>query len=108
MAGILQRQILLAPDGVARAAAAAVSGAAQQWMLSQPREVRRSYVHEVLDRGGGEQEQTIWMLRQPQPVRSSYLREVAQSQGAGAQVFWMLGQPDEVRESYIREVLLKT
>lgn len=105
---MLERQILLAPDGIARAASLATTGPAQQWMLNQPREVRRSYVHEVLDRGGGDQEQRIWMLRQPQAVRGSYLREVAAVQGAGPQVFWMLGQPDEVRESYIRDVLLKT
>jgi hypothetical protein len=107
MPGILERQILLAPDGVARAAAAAATGVAQQWMLSQPRAVRRSYVREVLDKHGGDREQRIWMLRQPDAVRASYLRDVARIQRAEPQVFWMLSQPDEVRESFIREVLLK-
>jgi hypothetical protein len=102
---ILEREILLAPNIVCRAAAAATSGRAQQWMLGQPRDVRRSYVHEVIDAGGGELAQSIWMLRSSAAVRASYLREVAALEGAGPQVAWMLMQPDEVRESYVREVL---
>jgi hypothetical protein len=102
---IIEREILLAPDIICRAAAAATSGRAQQWMLGQPRDVRRSYVHEVIDVGGGELEQRIWMLRSPAAVRASYLLEVAAFEGAGPQVAWMLNQPDEVRESYVREVL---
>jgi hypothetical protein len=108
MPGIIEREILLAPDFVCRAAAAATSGRVQQWMLGQPREVRRSYVREVIDVNGGEHEQRIWMLRAPARVRKSYLREVAEIEGAGPQVAWMLNQPDEVRESYVREVLGRT
>jgi hypothetical protein len=105
MPGLIEREILLAPDLVARATAAAMSGLVQKWMLSQPRPVRRSYVREVLDAGGGELEQEIWMLRQPDAVRSSYLQDVVRVQGSGPQVEWMLRQPDAVRESYVREVL---
>jgi hypothetical protein len=45
-------------------------------MLSQPREVRQSYVREVVDRGEDPLHAEIWMLRQPEAVRSSYIREV--------------------------------
>jgi hypothetical protein len=105
MPGFVAREVLLAPDLVARAAMVAVSDPAQRWMLGQPRAVRSSYAHQVLDRGGHEREQQIWMLRQPDAVRGSYVREVAMPQGAGKQTMWMLGQPDAVRESYVREVL---
>lgn len=105
MVGILGKEIMLAPDFIARAAAPATSGRAERWMLCQPRAVRRAYVREVLDAGGAEREQRVWMLRQPLAVRESYMREVARVQGAGPEVAWMLSQPDAVRESYVRDVL---
>jgi hypothetical protein len=105
MVGMLGREVMLGPDFVARAASAATSGRAEQWMLRQPRAVRRSYVYQVIDKGDGELEQRIWMLRQPEAVRNSYLREVVHVQGAGPEVAWMLSQADEVRESYINDVL---
>lgn len=49
-------------------------------MLSQPREVRHSYVREVLERGGDPLHAEIWMLRQPDRVRHSYIREVLEPQ----------------------------
>ena len=76
----ISRRILLAPDPVARTAAAAVTGLQEQWMLCQPREVRRSYVLQVLDAGGGEREQRIWMLRQVDAVRVAW-REGTRSRG---------------------------
>jgi hypothetical protein len=45
-------------------------------MLGQPREVRRSYVEEVLDRPDDPKAQERWMLRQPDAVRLSYIRDV--------------------------------
>ena len=105
MVGILGRELMLAPDLVARAASAAAKGRAEQWMLCQPRAVRRSYVLQVLDAGGGERLQRIWMLRQSTAVRESYLREVARVEGARPEVEWMLAQSDEVRESFIQSVL---
>jgi len=105
MASFVAREVLLAPDLVARAATIATTDPAQRWMLSQPRTVRTSYAYQVLDRGGHEREQHAWMLRQPATVRESYLTNVAIPQGAGRQVIWMLRQPDSVRESYVREVL---
>jgi hypothetical protein len=81
MAGItasqrLQRSVLLAPVAVARVAATQVKEPEEQWMLRQARDVRASYVHEVLDRGGEERLAQIWLLRQPEAVRESYIREV--------------------------------
>jgi hypothetical protein len=45
-------------------------------MLRQPVEVRRSYVHEVLARGGGDHLEQAWMLLQPDHVREAYVYEV--------------------------------
>jgi hypothetical protein len=72
----LARRVLLAPNVVARAAARAAARREQAWMLSQPREVRESYVREVVDRGEDPLHAEIWMLRQPRSVRESYVREV--------------------------------
>ena len=45
-------------------------------MLGQPREVRRSYVVEVVDRPDQPNAAEIWLLRQPRAVRASYVRDV--------------------------------
>jgi hypothetical protein len=45
-------------------------------MLRQPTEVRRSYVREVLARGGGNDVEQAWMLLQPDHVREGYVYEV--------------------------------
>jgi len=74
------RRILLAPNLVSRAAARAAGAREEAWMLSQPREVRHSYVREVLERGGDPLHAEIWMLRQPDRVRHSYIREVLDPQ----------------------------
>lgn len=108
MSGFLEREMLLAPDFVARAAAALAPQPEQRWMLGQPLAVRRSYLGEVLERGGGEREQTVWMLRQPDAVRLSYVEQVARRGAAPASpaTVWMLRQPASVRESYVVEVVL--
>lgn len=72
----LARLMLRAPDLVRRAAATQAREPEEQWMLRQPREVRESYVREVLDRGGDVRLTEIWMLRQPAAVRESYVREI--------------------------------
>lgn len=72
----LQRAVLLAPDGVARAAAGRAVLAEERWILRQPRAVRQSYVREVLGVLDAERAQQIWMLRQPDSVRESYIRAV--------------------------------
>jgi hypothetical protein len=70
------RRMLLAPNLVSRAAARAASAREEAWMLSQPREVRESYVREVVDRGEDAVHAEMWMLRQSDAVRHSYVREV--------------------------------
>jgi len=72
----LARSVLLAPNLVSRTAARAAGAREEAWMLSQPREVRQSYVREVIDRGEDPLHAEIWMLRQPDAVRHSYVREV--------------------------------
>jgi hypothetical protein len=72
----LARLMLRAPAFVSRAAAAQAREPEEAWMLRQAREVRASYVREVLDRGGDERLAEIWMLRQSDAVRESYVREV--------------------------------
>ena len=74
--GGLARRILLGPDFVARAAANRAARREEAWMLSQPREVRESYVREVVDRGDDPVHAEIWMLRQPRAVRESYINQV--------------------------------
>ena len=71
-----QRAILLGPDRVARTVARMRQDPMERWMLCQPRDVRESYVFEVLDRRGVPNAEQIWMLRQPDAVRTSYIREV--------------------------------
>ena len=76
---LLQKQVLLGPAPLRRAAAARVERAEEAWMLRQPREVRRTYAAQVLDAEGDLQLLTeIWMLRQPESVRESYIEEVLQ------------------------------
>jgi hypothetical protein len=76
---LLQKQVLLGPAALRRAAAARVERAEEAWMLRQPRQVRRTYAAQVLDGGGDVGVLTeIWMLRQPQEVRESYIEEVLQ------------------------------
>jgi hypothetical protein len=103
----IAREVLLGPDLVARSAARVASDRQQRWMLSQPREVRRSYVEQVMDRKAGSvsDRQTAWMLRAPESVRRSYLAEAADAPTPATR--WMLTQPDAVRESYVREVVLR-
>jgi hypothetical protein len=69
------KRVLLGPAPVRRAAAARSEGQ-ERWLLTQPAQVRRSYVEEVLNRGGGEDLEQAWMLLQPAAVRKSYVRDV--------------------------------
>jgi hypothetical protein len=72
----LARGVLRAPRFVRHAAASQAKDPAEAWMLRQPDGVRRSYMREVLDRGGDQRLTEIWMLRQPEPVRESYIAQV--------------------------------
>ena len=72
----LQKRVLLGPATVRRAAARRAPKEIA-WMLLQSPEVRRSYVREVLERGGGGDDiEQAWMLHQPDDVRHAYVREV--------------------------------
>jgi hypothetical protein len=74
---MLERTILLAPDAVARRAAAYAADAEQRWMLRQPRSVRASYCRNAL--GRSEVAERAWMLRQPDHIRESYIIEVLEA-----------------------------
>jgi hypothetical protein len=71
-----ERSILTAPGAVARTAARAAREPEQRWMLTQPRDVRRSFAEEVFGRPDAVERQESWMLRQPKRVRESFIREV--------------------------------
>jgi hypothetical protein len=74
---MLERTILLAPDSIARRAAALTADPEQAWMLRQPRDVRASFVRDA--HGRGEVAEQAWMLRQPDHVRESYISEVLEA-----------------------------
>jgi hypothetical protein len=61
---------------VRKAAARRATDQTERWMLTQPLEVRRSYVENVLERGGSDDVEQAWMLLQPETVRRSYVEEV--------------------------------
>ncbi len=102
-----ERSILTAPGPVARAASHAAREPEQRWMLTQPREIRRSFADEVFGREDEERLQQAWMLRQPRELRESFVQHVLMKQDPlPRQEIWMLRQTDKVRESYVRDVLL--
>jgi hypothetical protein len=76
---MLERTILLAPDAIARRAAARAPDAEQAWMLRQPRAVRVSYYRAAFERG--ELAERAWMLRQSDAIRESYVSEVLEAAG---------------------------
>jgi hypothetical protein len=101
-----EKQILLAPDVVARAAAAMAPQPEQQWMLRQPRDVRRSFAEAVFGAADEELAMQAWMLRQPLDVRLDFLdRVVSRDPDALPEMRWMLRQSDDVCRSYVDEVL---
>lgn len=107
MASAAERQLLLAPDAVARAAAPLAPDPEAKWMLRQSRDVRRSFVDEVHGREDEELRQQVWMLRQPRDIRESFVWYVLEKQDPPPrEEIWMLRQDDDVCESYVREVLL--
>jgi hypothetical protein len=102
-----ERQILTAPDAVAKAAAPLAPDPEQRWMLKQPRELRRSFADEVFGRPDEEERQEVWMLHQPYEVRESFAREVLMDDPeAPREMIWMLLQDDDTCRSYARYVLL--
>ena len=102
-----ERQVLMAPDAVARAVAAVAPDRNAAWMLRQPRALRQSFADEVVGAPDRELAEQVWMLRQPLDVRLSYLENVvAYDPATPPEQVWMLRQDDEVCASYIDDVLL--
>jgi hypothetical protein len=72
-----QRSVLLAPDLIAAAARAATDDPQAKWLLGQPRAVRASYVHDVIDpKGDTNLLSQKWLLTQSDAVRRSYVSDV--------------------------------
>ena len=69
----LVKRVLLGPASLRRAAASRTTDPRERWMLNQPTAVRRSFVREVLEKGGSEE---AWMLLQSEAVRKSYVADV--------------------------------
>jgi hypothetical protein len=100
------RRVLLAPGAVTSALAAADGDPERRWMLRLPREVRRSFVRDVIDQGGGRAAQERWVLLQDDRVRESYVESVLlASVDPDPRELWMLRQARAVRESYVHEVV---
>jgi hypothetical protein len=107
MPSATERSILTAPGPVARAASRAARDPEQRWMLTQPREIRRSFAEEVFGREDADLRQEVWMLRQAKAVRESFVANVLlREDPPPLQTIWMLRQPDKVRASFVRDVLL--
>jgi hypothetical protein len=101
-----ERQILTAPDAIARAAAPMAPEPEQRWMLKQSRELRRSFAADVFGRPDEELRQQVWMLAQERSVRESFAREVLmKADEPQREMIWMLFQDDETCRSYSRYVL---
>lgn len=97
------RAVLGGPDFIAHRLAGSQSDPQQRWMLRRPRDVRRSFLRDVIE-GGGDQER--WMLLQPDTVCSSYVEEVLRHESEpDRQAIWLLSQPRSVRVSYVEHVL---
>jgi len=102
-----ERQILLAPDAIARAAASMAPDAEAAWMLRQSRDVRRSFADEVFGQPDEELRQQVWMLQQPRALRESFVEHVLRKQPEPPrEEIWMLLQDDATCRSYARYVLL--
>jgi hypothetical protein len=71
------KRVLLGPASLRKAAASRAADKKERWMLRQSADVRRSFVREVLEKGGSEE---AWMLLQPDKVRRSYVAEVLDDQ----------------------------
>jgi hypothetical protein len=107
VASSAEKQLLVAPDAVARAAAPMAQLPEQRWMLRQSRDIRRSFAEEVFGREDEELRQQVWMLHQPYEVRMSFVEHVlSKDSEAEREMIWILRQPDEVCRSFARFVLL--
>jgi hypothetical protein len=107
VASAAEKQLLVAPDAVARAAAPMAQLPEQRWMLRQPRDIRRSFCEEVFGRPDEEQRQQIWMLHQSRELRESFIEHVLlKDDEPSREEIWMLRQDDEICRDYARFVLM--
>jgi hypothetical protein len=67
------RAVLTGPDFIARQVAGRQKDAQTRWLLRRPRDVRRSFLEEVIDAGASAER---WMLLQDEETRRSYVAEV--------------------------------
>ena len=97
------RAVLLGPDMVARALAGRERDPQRRWLLRRPREVRRSFLEDVIE-GGADEER--WMLLADRETRSSYVADVLEADDKpDRQAIWLLGQAEKVRRSYVEQVI---
>jgi hypothetical protein len=97
------RAVLQGPDMVARTLAARERDPQRRWLLRRPRQVRRSFLAEVVDVGGREER---WMLLADRETRESYVRDVLEAAAEpDRQAIWLLRQAEKVRRSYVEDVL---
>jgi hypothetical protein len=100
------RAVLWGPDALTRTLAAAARDPEQRWLLRRPQAVRRSFVVQVVDRGGDEVAQRRWMLLQDAALRASYVEEVLLvAEEPDREAIWLLRQDRAVCASYVAEVL---
>jgi hypothetical protein len=101
------RTVLRGPDALARTLAAADRDPERRWLLRRPQAVRRSFVEEVIDAGGGSDvAQRRWMLRQDASRRASFVDDVLLvTDPPDREAIWLLLQDDAICASYVAEVL---
>ena len=72
-------------------------------MLRRPRAVRRGFLEDVIDGGGGQER---WMLLQDDETCASYVEDVLEHEAEpDRRAIWLLRQPRKVRQSYVEEVI---
>jgi hypothetical protein len=97
------RAVLLGPDVVARTLSARERDPQRRWLLRRPRDVRRSFLEDVIEDGGHEER---WMLLADRETRESYVREVLEeAEPPDRQAIWLLRQAEAVRRSYVEQVI---
>ena len=92
------RAVLTGPDFVARGLAAADRDPQRRWILRRPREVRRAFVSEVIDRPATRSAGCSCRTTRPGTPTS-------RRWAADRQAIWLLRQPRKVRESYVADVI---
>ena len=97
------RAVLLGPDMVARTLAGRERDPQRRWLLRRPRDVRRSFLEDVIEDGGHEER---WMLLADRETRESYVRDVLEeAKQPDRQAIWLLRQAEKVRRSYVEQVI---